>query len=196
MAAARVAAGVTSPTCQKQKCEPPVNDTATHRCTECPRRRGGAGHRASASGSDTIYDPTTFVEWPVSPDVVLWSVLQYPRHSGCRLAAVTPSRGQATPRPAAPTPPLERRPPVATDGGLSLRRSCRDASAVLRSARQRADRASARTMHPYQPSRAGLHGRFAWTLFGPRRSPFRESSLFDHGVIRAVPAGRLLEEED
>jgi hypothetical protein len=51
-------------------------------------------------------------------------------------------------------------------------------------------------MHPYQRSRAGLHGRVAWTLFGPRRIPFLESSLFDHGVIRAVRAGRLLEEED
>src|SRR5690348_15976499 len=57
-----------------------------------PRWKGGAGHRAAASGSDTIYDPTTFVEWPVSPDVVLRSILQYPTHCGCRLATVTPSR--------------------------------------------------------------------------------------------------------
>jgi hypothetical protein len=73
---------------------------------------------------------------------------------------------------------------------LSLRRSCRGPLAVSRSARQRADRASARPMHAYQLSRVGLHGRVAWTFFGPQRIPSLEPSLFDQAAIRAAPAGQ------
>jgi hypothetical protein len=52
---------------QKQKCVASVNDTTIYRCTECRRCEGEAGHRAAASGSGAIYDPTTLVEWRSVP---------------------------------------------------------------------------------------------------------------------------------
>jgi hypothetical protein len=67
MAAARVAADVTSLTCQKQKYVASVNDTTIYHCTECCHCEGEAGHRAAASGSGRIYDPTTLIEWRSVP---------------------------------------------------------------------------------------------------------------------------------